>query len=485
MSQTTIYGSSGNIRFPIESDPMNNDEKEAIRDLFFDSIYLKYGEGCLKIFFESHTGSPEQFIGEVCGLSKTKPIQTGYESLVNVVEHKLEWTIPDGNTSDGHRLFQLLPRVEPIEPSLYDSHLIGQAAAEGSIDFGVPDTESAIGLFKWLMTTAQADLSIAIAFDGRTQSLSEVDIVIVPDETESQIRGINGSHEQLTDLFTNNAVTQTISVLNDYIESLESADTKAARQATVDAVDDDPLRIGNYDFAAFTPQALQAYKEQTAKTFGIIFGLISFVAAFIISGGPSAIGDWWTDIILASSEFKLPTGAAIESATTLVLPNVPASSVVLVSSMLLVVWVGIGLYVLKQMNEGSNNRGSRSRQEWQLPNPHHEELSSIVTTMQSSELTAVEQYLGVLSDNTHQINANVVIKPNKSVKLSLLSWAVGAAILLGGAFGGIGYVFGYYTDLILQQWVILSELVIGLSLVGGVAFGGFLLVKLFFSPRYV
>lgn len=483
MSQTTIYGSSGNIRFPIESDPMNNDEKETIRDLFFDSIYLNYSEGCLKMFFEAYTGSPEQFVGEVCGLSKNKAVQTGYESLVNVVERQLEWTIPDGDSSEGHRLFQLLPRVEPIEPSLYDSHLIGQAAAESPIDFGVPDTESAIGLFKWLMTTAQADLSIAIAFDGRTQSLSEVDIVIVPDETESQIRGINGSHEQLADLFTNNAVTQTISVLNDYIESLEIADTKAARQATVDAVDNNPLRIGNYNFAAFTPQALQTYKEQTAKTVGIIFGLISFVAAFIISGGPSAIGDWWTDIILANSEIELPTVAAIESATPLVLPNVPPSSVVLVSSILLIGWVSIGLYMFKQINEDSNNHGSQSRQEWQLPNPHHEELSGIVTTMQSSELTAVEQYLGVLSDNTHRINANVVIEPNKSINLSLLSWSVGAAVLLGGAFGGIGYVVGYYTELILQQWVILSELVIALSMVGGVVFGGFLLVKLFLAPR--
>lgn len=483
MQQTTIYGSSGNIRYPTESDPMNHDEKEAIRDLFFDSIYLKYSEGCLKMFFEAHTGSPEQFVGEVCGLGKNKAAQTGYETLVNVVERQLEWTLPEGDTSDGHRFFQLLPRVASIGPSLYDSHLIDQAAAEDQLDFGVPDVESAVGLFKWLLTETQNDLSTAIAFDGRTQSLSEVDIVIVPDETESQIRGINGSHEQLTELFTNNAVSQTISVLNDYIDRPEIADRKAARQAIVEAVDDDPLRIGNYNFAAFTPRALQAYKEQTAKTIGIIFGVISFVAAFIISGGPSAIGDWWGESIVATGEVELPTLAAIESATTLVFSPVSTIGVVVLSSILLVGWVSIGLYASKQMNEGPNNTGSQSQQTWQLPGRHREELSGIVTAMQSSELTAIDQYLGVLADNTNRINANIVIEPTRSIKLSLLLWGVGAAVLLGGAFGGIGYVFGYYTDFILQQWVILSELIIGLSMIGIVAFGVFLLVKLFLPPN--
>ena len=483
MQQTTIYGSSGNVRFPTESDPINHDEKEAIRDLFFDSIYLKYSEGCLKMFFEAHTSSPEQFVGEVCGLDKNKAAQTGYEALVNVVEHQLEWTLPDGDASDGHRLFQLLPRVASIGPSLYDSHLIDQAAAGGQLDFGVPDVESAVGLFKWLLTETQNDLSTAIAFDGRTQSLSEVDIVIVPDETESQIRGINGSHEQLTELFTNNAVSQTISVLNDYIDRPEIADTKAATRALVDAVDDDPLRISKHNFAAFTPQSLQAYKEQTAKTFGIIFGVISFVAAFIISGGPSAIGDWWGESIVATSEVELPTLAAIESATTLVLPPVSTIGVVLVSSILLIGWASIGLYVFKQMNAAPDNTGSQSQQTWQLSGRHHEELSGVVTAMQSSELTAIDQYLGVLADNTHRINANIVIEPTRSITLSLLLWAVGSAVLLGGAFGGVGYVFGYYTELILQQWVILSELVIGLSIIGVVVFGGFLLVKLFLPPN--
>jgi hypothetical protein len=103
--------------------------------------------------------------------------------------------------------------------------------------------------------------------------------------------------------------------------------------------------------------------------------------------------------------------------------------------------------------------------------------------MQSSELTAIDQYLGVLADNTHRINANIVIEPTRSITLSLLLWAVGSAVLLGGAFGGVGYVFGYYTELILQQWVILSELVIGLSIIGVVVFGGFLLVKLFLPPN--
>ena len=483
MQQTTIYGSSGNVRYPTESGPMNHDEKEAIRDLFFDSIYLKYSEDCLKMFFEAHTGSPEQFVGEVCGLGKNKAAQAGYETLVNVVERQLEWTLPDGATSDGHRLFQLLPRVASVEPSLYEPHLIDQAATKGQLDFGVPDVESAVGLFKWLLTETQNDLSTAIAFDGRTQSLSEVDIVIVPDETESQIRGINGSHEQLTELFTNNAVSQTISVLNDYIDRPEIADTKAARRALVDAVDDDPLRISKYNFSAFTPRAFQAYKEQTAKTIGIIFGVISFVAAFIISGGLSAISDWWGESIVATSEVELPTLAAIESATTLVLLPVSTIGLVLVSSILLIGWASIGLYVFKQMNEGPDNTGSQSQQTWQLLGRHHEELSEIVTTMQSSELAAIDQYIGMLSDNTHRINANIVIEPTRSIKLSLLLWGVGAAVLLGGAFGGIGYVFGYYTDFILQQWVILSELIIGLSMIGIVAFGVFLLVKLFLSPN--
>lgn len=463
MIETIIYGSSGNMRYPTGTEPVSHDDKEAIRNLFFDSAYFIYEEQSIQLFFEAHTGSPEQFVGECQGVSKHNAVQVGYESINDCAKQELEWSIPDKDASDGHHLFRLIPEVDSYGPSQYSSQLIGQTGVDSSLDFGVPDLETAVGFFKWLTQEVQPDLSVAIGGDGRTRSLSHIDILIIPNHTETKVRGINGSHELLSESFTDNIVERTVSILNQHSQRPQISDGIEATKAVVDGINNGPLRVGEYDFAALTPQEFLSQKEMHAKLSAIITGILAFGVTFIISGGLTSITQWWGETILSGGQVQSPTISVIASAIDVASPGLSASGLIFFTGIFALGWVGVSLYGLLHFIIGRGHSAKQAQTEWHLSERQHQEMASVVDTVTTSELCGMNEFLTKLSNNAHYLDVDVVVQSNKSMYVSTLPWIVGAIVLAATALGGVGYLVGSYIPAVLQQWLVVADVVIFIS----------------------
>lgn len=480
MSRITIYGSSGNIRYPTDAEPLGHDGKEAIRDLFFDSVHLKYDGGSLLMFFEASTGSPEQFVGEYSLSGNDISVEDAYEQLIETIKRDLGWTVPDTNASSGHRLFSFLPEIEGIKPNQYTCRSIEAVAGNTKMDFAVSDAQTAVGFLKWLLHTTDTPPTIAITSDGRTQSLLDTDIVITTADIDQDVKGIDGTHETLRETATEKSVYDTTTVLDNYITNAGYDSQNELSKALVDLLRKDPFRVNHYNFIAQTRDERGKERETNEKYIASVAGAIGFVTAFIYAGGLANIGRWWYESIIGADTVQLGLVGAMDSITAVELPYPPAIGVVIASILLTGCWTA-AVYLFF----GRSNSGSAARQppdpSFTVPEYYYQELSNIVRSVEGSELVTIEEYLEKLSNQIEVVNQDVVLESLTSNRVSRVRWAVTPLLFAGGIFSGVGYLIGRSTAAILDQWVMISEFIIVLSITAFVSLGSVFLIKFIFK----
>jgi hypothetical protein len=463
MPETTIYGSSGNIRYPADVEPLQHDEKEAIRDLFFDSVHLKYDGSSLKMFFEASTGSPEQFIGEYSHSGTDISVENAHEQLVETITAGMGWTVPDSNTSSGHQLFRLLPEIEPIQPTQYPLSTIENVAETTKMDFAVSDLRIAVGFLKWLVQNTETNPSIAIASDGRSRSLSNTDIVVTTADIDQNIKGIDGTHETLRDTATAESVDVTTGLLDDYITNIGSNHPNSPAKALVELLRKDPFRVNHHNFIAQTRDEQGKERHTNEKYIGGAAGVIGFVAAFAYAGGFTNIGRWWNQSIIGTDTVQLGLVSAMDSLTAVELPYPPAIGVVIASILLTVCWTA-AIYLFFSRSGSSSAAGQPPEPSFSVPDYYYQELSNVVQSVEGSELVTMEEHLERLSKEIGRVNDDVVLESLTSNRVSRVRWAAIPLLFAGGISSGVGYLIGRSTAAILEQWVTVSEFIIVLSI---------------------
>lgn len=480
MSNIQIYDSSGSLRYPDREGEISEEKKEHIRDLFFNNIYIKSHDNEITLFFNASTGTPEQFIAKISTHRWDDPLQRAFEELKKLVEKDLGWSFADSSVSKGQQALMSISSGDPTEIEKYPLDTLHDVASVRTIDIGTPDIQSAVNVGRWLISRGSQELSVAIAGDGRTKFLLETDVVIVPNATESDITGINGSDQLLKDTFIESAVDNTLKTIHSATPHPDNQDYTIRQQTVVTLLE---WMINSFELTDYLVEPTSTIKEnqnRDMKIGGIAASILAFVGAFIFFGGLSEIGSWIENDIIAGQRYEFATLTTIDPLIEwLEVTSPPNEATLAVSTLLVTGWLLVGGvlgYRVRGMNSYKNKDGRD-------PSIHQQNFNQIQNIMQQIKQTPEvtrNQFAEELSARSKDIPCNVSFLSKSVEKRNRLLMAGGVSLLTAIGGGLVGYGLAEFIDNILQYWGQIAEfliLVSGLAVI--VALIGFV-VKEFF-----
>jgi hypothetical protein len=463
MTRTTIYDSSGEIRYPADASEGDIDH-EQIRDLFFQQVYLRVDGGTVNLNFYASTGTPEQFVAAVEVGHDESPIQTAHSELSRVVEEEMNWSMADPEAADIHQAFLSLPDIHPRGITRYsiDSLQAATAGESQTIDLGTPDTERAISVLHWLVQNTTRDLSIAITEDTRSSVLHDIDVVIVPGVTDDTVVGIDGSDADIRRRFLDSKAETTIDALwGDIPEQVQrSRATQIARGNLEWLID----QVPGDEYLAETSDETEHRIMKDLKVGGPVLAVVGLVVAFVLGGGIDALLAWWTTTVLGGDPVQLFTLTRVASLLGREPPAIPPRLLVGLSIVVLLVWTGIVVFFEKARlaAEGSN----------QQSNPHAEDASPQFGTKMNAIFEDIDRVswadhgdlLNGLASRPSSIPGDMRVRSRSGERRERLLKVGGISLLAALVAGIVGYGIGLYLPVLLRGW---KSIVEGL-LIGGV-----------------
>lgn len=477
MTDFKIFDSSGAIRYPEQSGDLDDESREEIRDLFFNSVYVKSDEGTISMYFKASTGTPEQFIGAIPTPGGDDPVGLACDQLVTGVKSGLGWSIADSEASEGQQVFSKLANTSALAVDRYPIDTLRKATDNSTIDIGTPGIESAVGVLKWLVRKDPAEWSVAIGGDGRTQYLSDIDIVIVPGATDQEAVGINGSDEYLQNLFIEDMADQTSDLVNNTIK--EGNKFKHRQQKTLILLEWLISEFGLRDYLAEPRRFIQRNKRSQMKLGGAVIGIVGLGIGLLINGGLNHFGLWWAETILGGDAVQFSTVATLTAAADISLPPIAPVSIVVVTAIFSVLWGVAGGVVWSRMRDNEDQQVLEPTAT-EPPHDFTNRMDTIIGKVQSTPGVSKTAFADTLASKTAELPAGVTFLSKTAEKKNRLLF-VGLISLASGVAGGlIGYGISGFLPTILEYWLPIAETVVLLTVLAMVAGSGmFAWVKLF------
>jgi hypothetical protein len=470
MTETTIYDSSGAIRYPATATHPDAD-KERIRDLFFNSVYVRVADGTVDLNFYASTGTPEQFVGTVeTGLSESS-VQTAHSELSSVVETDLDWSMADRDASEGHRLFSSLPEISPREVSRYsiDSLRAATAGENQTIDLGAPDIDRAISVFHWLLQHTEQRWSIAITGDGRSAVVDDIDIVIVPGVTDDSVVGINGSDADIQRRFIKSKTDATIDALRGVVpQQVQPGRVTPMVRGNLEWLLN---QIGGDEYLAETPAETDSRTMGQVKVGGPMLAIVGFAVAFVLAGGIDTLSSWWTTTVLGGDPVQLFTLTRMASLLGGSPPTVSPRVLVGLSIVVLLVWVGIVVLFEKARLSASGDSDDGNPYVKDASREFGTEMNGIFNDINQVSWAAPTDLLDGLTTRPNAIPGDIRIRSRSGERRERLLRVGGISALAALVAGIFGYGTGLYLSVLLGAWKSIAEgLLIGgsLTVVAGV-----------------
>lgn len=470
MPRTTIYDSSGKIRYPADPSDLDSN-REYIRDLFFNKVYVGVDSDTVDLNFYASTGTPEQFVGTVAVGHDKSPVRTAHTELSRVVEDELSWSMADRDASEGHRLFMSLPEISPREVSRYSiDSLIAATDGDKTVDLGTPDIDRAISVLHWLVQHTNQELSIAITENGRSAVVDDIDVVIVPGVTDDGVVGINGSDADIQRRFLESKATETIDALQSVIPQQAQPGRKSSKvrgnlKWLIDQVPGD-------EYVAETPDETTSRMKTQLKGWAPVFAVVGFVAAFVLGGGIDNLSAWWTTAVLGGGPVQLFTLTELASRLGRSPPAVSPRLLVGLGIVVVLSWIGIVVLLEKARlsaggasNESDPYADDASRQ-------FSSEMRAIFDDINNVPWADGGDLLNGLTSRPTAIPSNMRVRSRRGKRRERLLKVGVISVGLALAAGIVGYATGLYLPVLLGSWKPITEtiLIVGvLTFIAGVA----------------
>lgn len=481
MMDIHIFDSSGTIRYPEEASDLESKDRENIRDLFFNSVYVMAEPEGINIYFKASTGTPEQFIGRVPRSDGEDPVRTACDQLTNLVERDLGWSIADPQSSEGQRVFSQLTTTTPTAIDRYDFEMLAATTETTPIDLGTPDLETAIETFKWVVRESPADLTVAIAGDGRTQFIADVDIVIVPGRSEGGVIGINGSDEDIQNTFIESKAAEATTQLANSMTMPTEASPNERQQQVFSKLNWWLSTLGVTDYIVATPAELAAKTNRQRTAVGSVTVLIGLVIGFVVGGGISHIGTWWNETIIGGSGVQFSLVRFVSSLLSISVPSLPETLVVGIGLLAGILWLaGGGAFIASVVKEWSKS-ASMLVQESEPHPPQLTQLQSINEAFTARTWASRTELIEAMRNHTTDYPAEVLLltETNEQRRRLLQVGLVGLGTAVIGL--GVGWVIGTVFDIILDYWLWIVEFVLLCTVVGALAGGVYIIWQQIFN----
>lgn len=468
MNDVTIYGSSGNVRYPIDATDPSETHRERIRDQFFQKVFTQYdpSDESLYAFFRASSGTPEQFVGHYGAAGSDDVFEACHDAVVDVIEEELEWRITDSSDSTGQELFRGLSTIAPERPDRYDTDVIERLLDEGPVDFATPDLRSAMGLMKHLVTAYDGNHGVAIAGNGRTDLLSDVDVVITPAATESRIRGIDGTHDRYVETYTEAKAEQTIDVMGDARDSVREAGHGNFAERVATSLQESPVDVGHYGYVARTVDSLgDRLRSDVART-GTVVGLVALVVAFWYADGVGEIATWFGSDVRS-------TTLAVPYVDVPVIEPIGGTAILGLTLIACLGWAVAGSAALRFRGSSSVDGGPDGSETVRLPQEHEERVARVIDDVKGSPFADSADLMAELASRINDSSTDFVLRRRRTDGIRRLLGIGGAAVFAGAITGLVGWILGaYVVGSLLSVWLPVAIVVLtvtGIALLGVVA----------------
>lgn len=489
MSDVTIYDSSGHVRYPEGSGDRSQADVERLRDRLFQSIHLEYdpSDGSVYAFFKASTGTPEQFVGRYRSDGDGDVLAEAHQAISGVAD-ELDWRLSDTETSEGHQLFTELPSVSAEPPERYDTTVIERLLSDGTVDFAAPDGRSAIAVMKHFIDAYDGERGAAIAAEGRSDFVSDVDIVITPSGSDSRVRGIDGTHDRFVADYTESKAETVIDRMTDARDAIRTDGHDDFSDRVTTSLDRAPIDIGRYGYVAKTTDALSARRRRDTARVGAVVGAIALVASLWYAGAVETITAWFdAEIRSTSVELVFASVPMIDPPSATLLLSV---SVVLAAG-----WILAGAVVARRVislssdsdggrrdgdsgrrngehdggrgadtaghsdgGHGGDNGGYSGGTTSRLPSEYEEAIAAAFDDVNRSPFAETADLMEAL---TRKINASdsagFVLRKRGSDPIKRLIPIAGAAVFSGATAGIVGWLAGSFVlEPLLGVWLYLA-----------------------------